>query len=347
VDRLAVDEHRLVVVQAQGADLALLEGEAAAAGDVGDGQLQRLGVELAGGQVDQPRPVDQLALGRNDRHRHLPIGGDAAQGGSHGGGHLDAGGAADDQHVGTHVGAHVGAHGRPLLSLLCGYAGSGVGVGFADGGARLLGEAAEQGGDGVREQLVRGRLRVGEPFDGEPVRQGDQGRGDLVPRAGERGAQVAGDAVDDAADEGPEAGVALGKLGRGHLVADGLVPEVHQQQHGVALLLEHYHKPARRLQRLGSLAERSVGGLVDPGQAGVDALFHQHQEQVFFAVEVGVDGAVGVAGLGGDRRDRGAPQPLAGEDPRGGVQQLGPGPLALFVAPQPARTGRFRWGHLG
>src|SRR6266545_2875354 len=79
--------------------------------------------------------------------------------------------------------------------------------------------AAEQGGDGMREQLIRRGGGVGEGFDGEPVGQGDQGRGDLVPRAGELDALVAGDPLDDAADEGSEAVVALGEPDRGRLVA--------------------------------------------------------------------------------------------------------------------------------
>jgi len=77
----------------------------------------------------------------------------------------------------------------------------------------------------------------------------------------------------------------------------------------------------------------------------IDELPSSARQAVLFAVEVGVDGAVGVARLLRDRRDRGALEPLAGEDPLGGVQQLGPGQLLLFAAAKPARA--FRLGHSG
>jgi DNA-binding GntR family transcriptional regulator len=53
-------------------------------------------------------------------------------------------------------------------------------------------------------------------------------------------------------DECSEAGIALGELGGCLGIADGLVPEVDQQQDGVPLVMEYRHGPAGRLQRLGS-----------------------------------------------------------------------------------------------
>jgi hypothetical protein len=76
----------------------------------------------------------------------------------------------------------------------------------------------------VREQLVWGGVWVGEAFDGKAIGEGDQRGRDLFARGRELQALVAGDALDDAPDEGSEASVALGELGGRLGVADGLVP---------------------------------------------------------------------------------------------------------------------------
>src|SRR5881397_115234 len=67
---------------------------------------------------------------------------------------------------------------------------------------RSVCEAAEDGGGGVGEELVRGVLRVCEPFDREAVEQRDDRGGDLVAWKCELHALVARYTFDDASDEG-------------------------------------------------------------------------------------------------------------------------------------------------
>ena len=69
------------------------------------------------------------------------------------------------------------------------------------------------------------------------------------------------------------------------------------------------------------------------------------EEQVFLALEVGVDGAGRVAGLQRDLVDRGAAQAVTGEHALGGIQQLGAGDQAPLAAAGAA--GDLTFSHAG
>jgi hypothetical protein len=64
----------------------------------------------------------------------------------------------------------------------------------------------------MSEKLVGGGFEVRQSFDGKSIRESDHGSGGLISRQGELQSAVVHQSFDNAADDGSEPGVALGKL---------------------------------------------------------------------------------------------------------------------------------------
>src|SRR5438128_3300328 len=104
---------------------------------------------------------------------------------------------------------------------------------------RSLCKAAKDGGGGVGEELVRSVLRVCEPFDREAVEQRDDRGCDLVAWKCELHALVARYTFDDASDEGRKPRMPFDELDGGLRISHGLVPQIDEEQIGLALFQEY------------------------------------------------------------------------------------------------------------
>ena len=131
----------------------------------------------------------------------------------------------------------------------------------------------------------------------------------------------------------PELPVPLGELGLGGGVAHGVQRELDHEHAKVAGRGELLLGPAA--QGGGQLLGR-VDGVqrLDLLELGGHALVQQRQEQLVLVGEVGVDGALGVAGRVGDLVDRGGMEAPTGEHLTGGVEESGTGLLAALRSGQ-------------